>query len=165
MVFSNYQPACCELAKLQLRVFYIEDNQLRVRTKDQKKKKKKDKVEKRLKTICISKTRQDTKIKMIKLYDDCLIIILEKIFCTDRLPTTIQNDIFTLRKFYQVTLTCTEKAEILEYCAFSHSLWWEDKLENIGTVCLEWDDCLACYRWNEIEEEKKDRKCLFGKIV
>jgi len=35
------------------------------------------------------------------------------------------------------------------------SLWWEDKLENIGTVCWEWDGCLACYRWNEIEEEKK----------
>ena len=105
--------------------------------------------------ICISKTRQDTKIEMMKLYDDCLIFILEKNLCTDRLPTTIQNDIFTLRKFYQVTLTWTEKAEILEYCAFSHSLWWEDKLENIGTVCLEWDDCVACYRWNEIEEEKK----------
>ena len=38
MVFSNYPPAWGELAKLRLRVFYIEDNQLRFRTKDQKKK-------------------------------------------------------------------------------------------------------------------------------
>ena len=39
MVFSNYPPARSELAKLRLRAFYIEDNQLRFRTKDQKKKK------------------------------------------------------------------------------------------------------------------------------
>ena len=38
MVFSNNPPAFGELAKLRLRVFYIEDNQLRFRTKDQKKK-------------------------------------------------------------------------------------------------------------------------------
>ena len=38
MVFSNYPSAFGELAKLRLRVFYIEDNQLRFRTKDQKKK-------------------------------------------------------------------------------------------------------------------------------
>ena len=91
----------------------------------------------------------------MKLYDECLIFFIKKNICTDALPSTIQNDIYVLRKFYQVTRTCTQKAAILEYCAFSHSLWWEDKLENIGTVCLEWDDCLACYRWNEIEEEKK----------
>ena len=56
-----------------------------------------------------------------------------------------------------------DKAEFLEYWAFSHSLWWEDKLENIGTVCLDCDDgflecyegCLECYEWSEIEKEKK----------
>ena len=43
MVFSNYPPAFGELAKLRLRVFYIEDNQLQkkshVRSKDEEKKK------------------------------------------------------------------------------------------------------------------------------
>ena len=45
----------------------------------------------------------------------------------------------------------------------SSILWWEDKLENIGTVCLDWDEgilecyegCLECYEWSEIEKEKK----------
>ena len=43
IVFSNYPPAFCELAKLRLRVFYIEDNKLQkkslVRSKDEEKKK------------------------------------------------------------------------------------------------------------------------------
>ena len=91
----------------------------------------------------------------MKLYDECLIFILTKNTYTDDLPSTIQNDIFVLRNLYQIKRQYAEKAEILEYRAFSHSLWWEDKLENIGTVCFEWDGCLACYRWNEIEEEKK----------
>ena len=43
MVFSNYPPAHSELAKLRLRVFYIEDNQLQnkslVRSNDEEKKK------------------------------------------------------------------------------------------------------------------------------
>ena len=99
----------------------------------------------------------------MKLYDDCLIFFLKKNICTDALPSTIQNDIFALRKLYQVTCTCAEKTEILEYCTFSHSLWWKDKLENIGTVCLDWDEgilecyegCLECYEWSEIEKEKK----------
>ena len=43
MVFSNYPPAFGELAKLRLRVFYIEDNQLQNkshdRSKDEEKKK------------------------------------------------------------------------------------------------------------------------------
>ena len=46
MVFSNNPPAFGELAKLRLRVFYIEDNQLQkkslVRSKDEEKKKDKD---------------------------------------------------------------------------------------------------------------------------
>ena len=91
----------------------------------------------------------------MKLYDECLIFFLKKNACTDDLPSTIQNDIFALRKLYQVTCTCAEKTEILEYSSFTHSLWWEDKLENIGTVCFEWDSCQACYKWKEIEEEKK----------
>ena len=99
----------------------------------------------------------------MKLYDECLIFFLKKNACTDALPSTIQNDIFALRKLYQVTCTCAEKTEILEYSSFTHSLWWEDKLENIGTVCLDWDEgllecyegCLECYEWSEIEKEKK----------
>ena len=51
--------------------------------------------------------------------------------------------------------TCTEKEEVLDCLTFSHSLWWEEKLENIDTVCLEWDGCPECYEWNEIEEEKR----------
>ena len=43
IVFSNYPPAFGELAKLRLRVFYIEDNQLQnkslVRSNDEEKKK------------------------------------------------------------------------------------------------------------------------------
>ena len=99
----------------------------------------------------------------MKLYDDCLIFILKKNICTDALPSTVQNDIFVLRNLYQIKRQYAEKAEILEYWAFSHSLWWEDKLENIGTVCLDCDDgflecyegCLECYEWSEIEKEKK----------
>ena len=45
IVFSNYPPAFGELAKLRLRVFYIEDNQLQkkslVRSNDEEKKKNK----------------------------------------------------------------------------------------------------------------------------
>ena len=93
-------------------------------------------------------------VKM-KLYDECLIFFLKKNACTDDLPSTIQNDIFVLRNLYQIKRQYAEKAEFLECWAFSHSLWWEDKLENIGTVCFEWDGCPACYKWNEIEEEKK----------
>ena len=99
----------------------------------------------------------------MKLYDDCLIFILKKNICTDALPSTVQNDIFVLRNLYQIKRQYAEKAEILEYWAFSHCLWWEDKLENIGTVCLDCDDgflecyegCLECYEWSEIEKEKK----------
>lgn len=91
----------------------------------------------------------------MKLYDEGLIFFLNKNICTDDLPSTIQNDIFVLRNLYQIKQQYAEKAEILEYWAFSHFLWWEDKLENIGTVCFEWDGCLACYKWNEIEEQKK----------
>ena len=45
MVFSNYPPAFGELAKLRLRVFYIEDNQLQKKSHDRSKdeEKKKDK--------------------------------------------------------------------------------------------------------------------------
>ena len=99
----------------------------------------------------------------MKLYDDCLIFILKKNICTDALPSTVQNDIFVLRNLYQIKRQYAEKAEIMEYWTFSHSLWWEDKLENIGTVCLDCDDgflecyegCLECYEWSEIEKEKK----------
>ena len=80
---------------------------------------------------------------------------LKKNACTNGHPSTIQNDIFVLRNLYHIKREYADKAEFLEYWAFSHSLWWEDKLENIGTVCFEWDGCLACYKWNEIEEEKK----------
>ena len=87
----------------------------------------------------------------------------QKNICTDALPSTVQNDIFLLRNLYQIKRQYAEKAEILEYWAFSHCLWWEEKLENIGTVCLDCDDgflecyegCLECYEWSEIEKEKK----------
>ena len=99
----------------------------------------------------------------MKLYDDCLIFILKKNICTDDLPSKIQNDIFVLRNLYQIKQQYAEKAEILEYWAFSHCLCGEEKLENIGTVCLDCDDgflecyegCLECYEWSEIEKEKK----------
>ena len=80
--------------------------------------------------------------------------------------STIHNSRWYLctENFYQLTRKCTEKAAILEYCTFSHSLWWEDKLENIGTVCCEWDGCVACYRWNEIEEEKKKGDVALQKL-
>ena len=91
----------------------------------------------------------------MKLYDECLIFFLKKNGCIDALPSTIQNDIFVLRNLYQIKRQYAEKAEFLECWAFSHSLWWQDKLENIGTVCFEWDSCQACYKWKEIEEEKK----------
>ena len=111
----------------------------------------------------MDKASQGLKNEKMKLYDDCLIFFLKKNICTDALPSTIQNDIFALRKLYQVTCTCAEKTEILEYSSFTHSLWWEDKLKNIGTVCLDWDNsflecyegCLECYEWNEIEDEKR----------
>ena len=93
----------------------------------------------------------------MKLYDECLIFFLKKNICTDDLPSTVQNDIFVLRNLCQIKRQYADKAEFLECWAFSHFLWWEDKLENIGTVCFEWDGCLACYKWNEIEEEKKRR--------
>ena len=114
----------------------------------------KEKFEKsRTHSICI--IRQDVKNKSMKLYDDCLIFFLKKNICTDALPSTIQNDIFVLRNLYQIKRQYAEKAEFLECWAFSHSVWWQDKLENIGTVCFEWDSCQACYKWKEIEEEKK----------
>ena len=91
----------------------------------------------------------------MKLYDECLIFILTKNTYTDDLPSTIQNDIFVLRNLNQIKRQYADKAEFLECWAFSHFLWWEDKLENIGTVCFEWDGCLACYKWNEIEDKKK----------
>ena len=100
----------------------------------------------------------------MKLYDDCLIFILKKNICTDALPSTVQNDIFVLRNLYQIKRQYAEKAEIMEYWTFSHSLWWEDKLENIGTVCFEWDGCPACYKWNEIEEEKKKGDVALQKL-
>ena len=89
------------------------------------------------------------------LYEECLFVFLKKNICTDALPSTIQNDIFELRKLYQVMRTCAEKAEVLEYETFYYSVWWAEKLENIDTVCLEWDGCTECYEWNEIEDEKR----------
>ena len=41
------------------------------------------------------------------------------------------------------------------YEAHYYSVWWAEKLENIDTVCLEWDGCTECYEWNEIEYEKR----------
>ena len=100
----------------------------------------------------------------MKLYDDCLIFFLKKNICTDTLPSTIQNDISLLRKLYQVMWTCTEKEEVLDCLTFGHSLWWEEKLENIDTVCLEWDGCPECYEWNEIEEEKRSYDVALEKM-
>ena len=91
----------------------------------------------------------------MKLYDDCLIFFLKKNICTDALPSTIQNDIFELRKLYQVMHTYQELKEVVEYETFYYSVWWAEKLENMDTVCLEWDGCTECYEWNEIEDEKR----------
>ena len=112
----------------------------------------------------MDKARQDLKNEKMKLYDDCLIFFLKKNICTDSLPSTIQNDIFVLRNLFQVTRMCAEKAEILEYCTFSHTLWWEDKLKKIDSVCLEWDGCLECYEWNEIEDEKRSGNVALEKM-
>ena len=46
---------------------------------------------------------EETKIRKMRLYEECLMIILENNILIDRLPTVIQNEILTLRKFYQVT--------------------------------------------------------------
>ena len=108
----------------------------------------------------------------MKLYDDCLIFILKKNICTDALPSTVQNDIFVLRNLYQIKRQYAEKAEIMEYWTFSHSLWWEDKLKNIGTICLDWDNsflecyegCVECYEWNEIEDEKRSGDVALEKM-
>ena len=102
-------------------------------------------------------------VKM-KLYDECLIFFLKKNACTDDLPSTIQNDIFVLRNLYQIKRQYAEKAEFLECWAFSHSLWWEDKLKNIDKVCLEWDGCLECYAWNEIDDEKRSGDVALEKM-
>ena len=103
----------------------------------------------------MDKARQGLKNEKMKLYDDCLIFFLKKNICTDALPSTIQNDIVELRKLYQVMRTCAEQAELVEYEAHYYSVWWAEKLENIDTVCLEWDGCTECYEWNEIEHEKR----------
>ena len=39
-----------------------------------------------------------------------------------------------------------------------------NRRKNIGTVCLEWNDCPACYRWNEIEEQKKTGDVYLKKL-
>ena len=92
---------------------------------------------------------------IMKLYDECLIFFLKKNMSSNALPSTIQNDIVELRKLYQVMRTCAEQAELVEYEAHYYSVWWAEKLENIDTVCLEWDGCTECYEWNEIEHEKR----------
>ena len=51
---------------------------------------------------------------MLKLYDNCLIFILEKNISIDRLPTAIQNDIFALRKYYQANCEDVEKWRAVE---------------------------------------------------
>ena len=91
----------------------------------------------------------------MKLYDDCLIFFVKKNICSDALPSTIQKDIFVLRKLYQDMRTCKDKEEVVECETFYYSIWWADKQENMDTVCLEWDGCSKCYEWNEIEEEKR----------
>ena len=100
----------------------------------------------------------------MKLYDECLIFFLKKNACTDDLPSTIQNDIFVLRNLYHIKRQYVDKAEFLEYWAFSHSLWWEDKLKKIDSVCLEWDGCLECYEWNEIEDKKRSGNVALEKM-
>ena len=112
----------------------------------------------------MDKTRQSLKNEKMKLYDDCLIFFVKKNICSDALPSTIQNDIFVLRKLYQDMRTCKDKEEVVEYETFYYSVWWAEKLENIDTVCLEWDGCSKCYEWNEIEEEKKKGDVALQKL-
>ena len=70
---------------------------------------------------------------MLKLYDNCLIFILEKNISIDRLPSTIQKDIFALKKYCQAKCTFVEKWRAVESESDWNSFWWEDKLENIGS--------------------------------
>ena len=101
----------------------------------------------------------------MKLYDECLIFFLKKNACIDALPSTIQNDIFVLRNLYQIKRQYAEKAEFLECWTFSHSLWWQDKLETTEPQCWEYDGCGACFQWAQIEEEKKRGEKLLEELV
>ena len=108
-----------------------------------------------------------TKIEMLKLYDNCLIFILEKNISIDRLPTAIQNDIFALRKYYQAKCTDVEKWRAVESESDWNSFWWEDKLENIDydLACEEYDECLYCNEWKKVEEEKESMDLYLEKLT
>ena len=101
---------------------------------------------------------------MLKLYDNCLIFILEKHISIDRLPPMIQNDIFALREYYQAICACEEKVWELRDVSYYNFQWWEDKQDD-NLSCEEYDDCLYCFHWKKVEEEKEKNGYLFGKNV
>ena len=102
---------------------------------------------------------------MLKLYDNCLILILEKNISIDRLPTAIQNDIFALRKYYQAKCADVEKWRAVESESDWNSFWWEDKLKDYDLACEEYDDCLYCYEWKKVEEEKESMDLYLEKLT
>lgn len=103
------------------------------------------------------------KIKMLKLYDNCLIFILEKHISIDRLPPMIQNDIFALREYYQAICACEEKVWELRDVSYYNFRWWEDKQDD-NLSCEEYDDCLYCFHWKKVEEEKEKMDIYLEKM-
>ena len=97
----------------------------------------------------------DEETKM-RLYEECLMFILENNIMIDRLPTIIQNEILALRKFYQVTRICVEIAYEETYVGELHFKWSEDMFEKYlsyrekNVIC---DCCQACLEWKRIEKE------------
>ena len=100
---------------------------------------------------------------MLKLYDNCLIFILEKHISIDRLPPMIQNDIFALRRYYQAICAFEEKSWELRLESYYNFRWWEDEqYDNLS--CEEYDECLYCCEWKKIEEEKESRDLYLEKM-
>ena len=97
----------------------------------------------------------DEETKM-RLYEECLMFILENNIMIERLPTIIQNEILALRKFYQVTRICVETAYEETYVGELHFKWSEDMFEKYlsykekNVIC---DSCQACLEWKRIWEK------------
>ena len=46
-----------------------------------------------------------------------------------------------------------------------NSFWWEDKLKDYDLACEEYDDCLYCYEWKKVEEEKESMDLYLEKLT